>query len=220
MKNNNTIKIVLADDHALVRTAFRNLVNEFPQMNVVAEASDGNELLNIYNEYDPDVIISDIAMRNLTGLEAVRRIKEKDKNVKALFLSLYADINSMCEALFCGGLGLISKSISLDKFISAIEAVYRGEYFFFCNNEIVNIDELLKRYEAFYSDKDPSEILKSSKEYEVLSYVIRGYQSKEIADIMFLSRKSVDSYRSSLLKKFNVSSTVELLREAYLRNLI
>ncbi|MGE5410214.1 MAG: response regulator transcription factor [Clostridiales bacterium] len=220
MKNSNTIKVALADDHLLVRSAFRNLVNEFPQMNVVAEASDGEELMDIYFRYEPDVIVSDIAMRNLTGLEAVRRIKEKDKNVKALFLSLYADINFMCEALYCGGLGLVSKSISLDKFISAIEAVYRGEYFFFCDNEIVNIDELLKRFESFYRDKDPSEILKSSKEYEVLSYVIRGYQSKEIADIMFLSRKSVDSYRSSLLKKFNVSSTVELLREAYLRNLI
>jgi DNA-binding NarL/FixJ family response regulator len=220
MKNSNTIKVVLADDHVLVRTAFRNLINEFPQMNVVAEAKDGEELIDSYFKYEPDVIVSDIAMRNLTGLEAVRRIKGKDKSVKALFLSLYADINFMCEALYCGGLGLISKNISLDKFISAIEAVYQGEYYFFCDNKKINIDDLLKRYEEFISEKDPIKIMKSSKEYEVLSYVIRGYQSKEIADIMFLSRKSVDSYRSSLLKKFNVSSTVELLREAYLRNLI
>lgn len=124
------INIILADDHVLVRTALKELLDGISFIDVIDEAADGIELIKAYFRLKPDVVVTDIFMPNLNGIEAVRRIKKEDITVKVLFLSAYDNEEYIYEALISGALGFVNKSISLDNLLNAIKKISRGEKYY------------------------------------------------------------------------------------------
>ena len=130
MKNKFTIKVLVVDDHKLFRTGVVRLLRDRPNIFVVAEAENGEELLNKYFNAKPDVVLVDIAMPKMSGLEAVSLVREKDQNVKALFLSMYDGDEYVYQVLKSGGMGLVNKNILEGELAYAIEQVYIGEKYF------------------------------------------------------------------------------------------
>ena len=210
MKNKFTIKVLVVDDHKLFRTGVVRLLRDRPNIFVVAEAENGEELLNKYFNAKPDVVLVDIAMPKMSGLEAVSLVREKDQNVKALFLSMYDGDEYVYQVLKSGGTGLVNKNILEGELAYAIEQVYIGEKYFGSKWTEDTLQGLIKEYESNIAPKSASEKL-TYREEEVLKYINKGYTSAEIANKLKLSKKTVDFYRSNIMRKFNLSGPNELI---------
>jgi DNA-binding NarL/FixJ family response regulator len=209
------IKVLLADDHNLFRTGVIKLLKEQENIIVIGEASNGNELFTKYFELSPDVILVDIAMPEMSGPEAVIRIKKEDPGVKALFLSMYEGEEYIYRVLKSGGHGLINKSIMEDELIRAIEKVNEGEKYFEDNWDEARLLKLIEEFESGKkSSTDQQEIKLNYREEQILKLLHDGLSSREMAEKLNLSKKTVDFYRSCLMKKLNLKSPSDLIRVA------
>jgi two-component system response regulator NreC len=211
MEKNHSIKILIADDHNLFRAGIVKLLEGHPEIKVVGQATNGQELINEYFALSPNLLLVDIAMPGKTGLQAVSIIKEKDPLVKALFLSMYEGDEYIYKAIKSGGLGLINKSILEAELIFAIEQIYDGKRYFPGKSD-ENLEKIIKDFES--GDKIKSlnrEENLSYRERQVLAFIKEGLSSNDIANKLKLSRRTIDYYRSCLLQKFNLKSAVELI---------
>ena len=220
MRENEIIKVLIADDHNLFRSGIIRLLKEHKHIQILGEAENGDELIRKYFELSPDLILADIAMPVLTGLEAVRKIKEKDPDAKALFLSMHEGDEYIYKAVKSGGSGLINKSILESELIFAIESVYYGNKYF---RRKADEESLKKLVSEFESNKENlltnREENINYREIQILELLKQGLTSQEIADRLELSRKTIDFYRSGLMKKFNLKSAADLVRFAINFNL-
>ena len=208
MKNSNKIKILVADDHNLFRISFVKLLQEFPTIDVIGEAANGQELIRVYFDLYPDLLLVDIAMPGMTGLEAVARIKEKDPGVKALFLSMYEGDEYIYKAIKSGGMGLINKSSLESELIYAIELVYEGKKYFLGRSNTESLDKITKEFESGEKIKLNLEENLNYRERQILDLLKEGITSQQMADRLGLSRRTIDFYRSCLMQKFNLQSAV------------
>jgi len=191
-------RIVLADDHALIREGLRRLIEGDAGLEVVGEAGDGLELLAVIEELRPDLAIVDISMPNLRGVEAVRRIKSSHPEVKVLILSMYREYQH--QALAAGADGYLLKEDAPRELFSAIECVRQGKIF---------LSTRLNQGERCLPEQ--GEAL-SVREREVLKLIVEGKPNKEIAEDLCISVRTVESHRASILTKLNVKSAAELVR--------
>jgi DNA-binding NarL/FixJ family response regulator len=207
------IRILLADDHAVVRQGFRLILNQEPDMEVVAEAGDGAETVRLALELKPTVIIMDIAMPRVNGVEATRRIVENCPDLKILILSMHKDSVYVRETLRAGAKGyLLKESIDHD-LLRAIRAVARGDGFL--SPEISGT--VLEDYQQQVAD--PFDLL-SAREREVLQMLAEGKVAKEIATALEISVYTVDAHRGRIMKKLGLHSSTEIVRFAMRRGLI
>jgi two-component system, NarL family, response regulator NreC len=215
MKENLSIKVLVADDHNLFRAGIIKLLKGYPNISILGEAENGDEMIQKYFELLPDLALVDIAMPGITGLEAVARIKEKDPLVKALFLSMYEGEEFIYKVLKSGGRGLINKSILETELIYAIERVYNGEKYFRGKWDDASLDKLILEFE---SSKSLTILNKEEninyREEQILKFLRLGLGSQEMADKLSLSKKTIDFYRSCLMRKFNLKSAADLVRFA------
>jgi DNA-binding NarL/FixJ family response regulator len=208
------IKILIADDHKLFRSGIVKLLGDQPNIFVIGEAENGAQLVEKYFELLPDIVLTDIAMPNMSGLEAVATIKKKDPGLKALFLSMYDSDEYIYKAFKSGGTGLVNKNILEGELHYAIEKVYNGEKYF---RGKLKEDDLKKLIEEFESNKELSSIPINEityREEQILKLLNEGLSSKEMAERLNLSKKTIDFYRSNLMRKFNLRSSVDLIRFA------
>ena len=216
MKNNTNIKVLLADDHHLIRAGIIKLLKGYSHINVVGEAGNGIELLKKYFELSPDILIVDIAMPEMTGTEAITKIKEKDGAVKALFLSMYEGEEYIYKVLKCGGKGLINKSILEEELIFAIEKVFSGEQYFPGNWDAISLNKLIEEFESVRkAENEASEGMLNYRELQILNLLNEGLNSKGMAEKLNLSKKTIDFYRSCLMKKLNLKTPADLVRFAF-----
>ncbi len=216
MKQNQIIKTLVADDHNLFRAGIIKLLNEHPRIQVVGEATDGEQMIQEYFNITPDLLLVDIAMPGMTGLEAVLKIKEKEPSVKALFLSMYEGDEYIYKAIKSGGSGLINKSALEDELIRAIETVYSGRRYFPTKPGDESLEELIKEFESNQNQKMMNlEVNLNYREHQVLDLLKQGFTSQQMADELGLSRRTIDFYRSSLMQKFNLKSAADLLRFSF-----
>ncbi|MGE5680097.1 MAG: response regulator [Bacillota bacterium] len=215
------IRIMLADDHNLVRNGIVSLLENCPGIYIVGEASNGREVVTKYFEYRPDVLVTDISMPVLTGIEAAEKIRARDKSAKILFLSVNDSEEYIYKALKVGALGLVNKTIAKGELIFAIETVNSGEKYF---GNIYSEEKLEEIYDKYKEKKEVISITESInltyKELEILKFICEGMQSSEIADKLCFSKKTIDGYRSSIMRKFNVSSTSQLIRYVYVNKIL
>lgn len=211
MEKNHRIKILIADDHNLFRAGIVKLLEENSDIDVIGQAINGLELIDKYFALSPNLLLVDIAMPAMTGLEAVLSIKEKDPSVKALFLSMYEGDEYIYKAIKSGGMGLINKSILETELIYAIEKVFDGRKYFPGKSD-ENLEKIIKDFESGDKIKllNREENL-SYRERQVLELVKEGLSSQDIAKKLDLSKKTIDYYRSRLLQKFNLKSAAELV---------
>ena len=207
------IRILLADDHTVVRQGFRLILNQEPDMEVIAEAGDGVETVQLAVELKPTVVIMDIAMPKVNGLEATRRIMEKSPDSKILILSMHKDSVYVRETLRAGAKGYILKESIDQDLLRAIRAVAQGDGFL--SPEISAT--VLEDYQQ--QAVDPIDLL-TAREREVLQLLAEGKVAKEIATALDVSVYTVDAHRGRIMKKLGLHSSTEIVRFAMRRGLI
>jgi DNA-binding NarL/FixJ family response regulator len=204
------IRIIIADDHAMVRAGIRALLDRQPEMEVLAEASNGREALGLIRHHQPDVVLMDIEMPELNGLEAVRQLANESTKIRPLILSMYADEEHVWRALQAGAAGYLVKGGSLAELELAIRAVARGETYL---SPVVSkpvIDEYLRGARG-----EPSARQKlTPRQREILQMIAEGRNTKQIALSLDISVKTVESHRAQLMKRLEARDVATLVRHA------
>lgn len=207
---NQVIKILVADDHTLFRQGVIRLLEDNKDFSVIAEAENGSELIVKYFNTYPDIILTDIAMPELTGIQAVQEILKRDRNAKALFLSMYDAGEYVYKVIKSGGMGLVNKNILEEELFLAIDNVWKGNKYFGSKWTEKEIEKLIYDYENKLDDNPSINIELNFREEQILQLIIEGATSKDIAEDMQLSKKTIDYYRSNLLRRFNIKTQIEL----------
>jgi len=212
------IRILLADDHNVLREGMRLLLERQPGFEVVGEASDGRETLSLVDDQHPDVVVMDIAMPNLNGIEATRRITEKSSRIGVVILSMHHDESYVIRSLKAGARAYLLKDALKTELVTAIQAVAQGRSFFSPKiSQILQEDyvQALGRKGA----EDSYDLL-TDREHEILQLIAEGKTNKEIANLLHLSLHTVDTHRTHILQKLNLHSVPELILYAVRKGII
>jgi DNA-binding NarL/FixJ family response regulator len=207
-------KILLADDHVMFRRGIRSIIQGMDSVEVVGEASDGLELLRLLREAPPHLVIMDISMPNLRGLEATREIKVIDPEVKVLILTMHKDREYLYHALTAGAEGYLLKEDADVELISAIETLRKGGTFI---SPLLSTQMADIFVEKFRSGGDPlaaPEEPLTVREREIIKLIAEGKSSKEIGELLFISSRTVQHHRANIMKKLSVRKTADLIKYA------
>jgi len=206
------ISVFIADDHAVVRDGLRLLLEAQADMKVVGDAADGRQTVRFVRQLCPDVVIMDIAMPELNGIGATRQIREFCPSTQVVILSMYATTEHIFQALQAGALGYLLKESAAVEVVNAVRAVHAGRRYLCQKIDEIMIDRYI-RYRQTSKLKSPIESL-SPREREILQLVVEGKSSAEIAIILSLSQKTVETYRSRLMQKLNIKDIPSLVKFA------
>lgn len=210
-------RVLLADDHALVRRGVRLILDNEPDLRVVAEASDGAEAVAMARSCEPDLAILDIAMPRLTGLQAARELSRVQPDLPILILTMHDNEQFFFEALKVGAAGYVLKSVADRDLIEGCRAALRGEPFLYHGA----VSALIRNYlDRSRSGEEPTESPITPREEQILKLVAEGHSSKQIAKLLYISVKTVERHRANLLQKLGLRDRVELTRYAIRAGLI
>src|SRR5260370_42099872 len=212
------IRILLADDHTVVRDGLRVLLERQPGFEIVAEAADGVEALRLCEENCPDIVLMDIAMPSLNGIEATRRILSKCPRAGVLILSMHYDESYILRSLKAGARGYLVKDTAKNDLIDGIRAVAEGRSFFSPKVSRILQDDHMRQLEA--KGLDDSYDLLTDREREILQLVAEGKTNKEIANLLNISPYTIDTHRTHILQKLNLHSAPELILCAVRKRII
>jgi len=204
------IKIVLADDHQIVREGLRTILNREPDLEVVAEADDGRTTVRLARELRPQVVIMDIAMPDLNGIEATRQILAECAGVKVIALSMHSDRQFVINMLKAGASGYLLKDCALEELIRAIRAVMRNQTYLSPAISDVVVKDLMQGV----SQGDSAFTLLTAREREVLQLLAEGKSTQKIADSLHVSVKTVETHRQQIMRKLEIHSVAELTKYA------
>jgi len=205
------IKVLIADDHTILRQGIKALLDNQAEIEVIGEAKDGREALTLIERLLPDVVLMDIAMPGLNGLEATRRIKKKFPEIKVLVLTMYTNEEYVFQILNAGANGYLVKETAFQDLISAIKAVYRDEAFMSpsISKKVIN------RYTQRVRDaNDTTSDILTTREREILQLIAEGSSSKKIAEALFISPKTVETHRTHIMDKLNIHNRTDLIKYA------
>ena len=211
------IRILLADDHALVRRGVRLILDNEPGLQVVAEAGDGAEAVALARQVEIDLAILDVAMPRMTGLQAARELSRSRMPPRILMLSMYDNEQYFFESLRAGASGYVLKSVADQDLVEACRAAMRGESFLYPGAMSVLVRNYLERLRR--GERVPAHVL-TPREDEVLKLIAEGSSSKEIAEALTISLKTVERHRSNILAKLGMRDRTELTRYAIRAGLI
>ena len=217
MNTGPAIRILLADDHALVRRGVRLILDNEPGLRVVAEAGDGAEAVAMARQVDVDLAILDVAMPRMTGLQAARELSRSRVSPRILMLSMYDNEQYFFESLRAGASGYVLKSVADQDLVEACRAAMRGESFLYPGAMSVLVRNYLERLRR--GERVPAHVL-TPREDEVLKLIAEGSSSKEIAESLTISLKTVERHRSNILAKLGMRDRTELTRYAIRAGLI
>ena len=204
-------RIVLADDHTIVRQGIKRMIQEKADLTVVGEASDGIELLSLLKLLDADLVILDISMPNLRGIEATRELKRIFPDVKVLILTMYKDKELLHHAISSGADGYVLKEDTDKELHTAIEKVRKGKVYISprLSGGLTNASAQIRR-NLF---KPPLELL-TEREMEILRLIAEGKSNKEIATLLFISIRTVQNHRANIMSKLDIKKTADLVKYA------
>lgn len=211
------IRILVADDHAILRAGITALLRLYPDLEIVGEAADGQEALGKAQALQPDVVVMDIGMPGMDGLAATREIAGACPNTKVLILTQHENREYVLPALKVGASGYVLKRAPDDSLIEAIREVYAGGTYLDPRVSDVLVDDV--RRQAAGTPEDPYDAL-TEREREVLVLLARGRTYQEVADALFISVKTVEFHRANLTRKLGISNRAELTRFALQRRLL
>ncbi|MFI5937384.1 response regulator [Actinoplanes sp. NPDC051494] len=212
-----TTRILLADDHALVRRGVRLILDNEPDLSVIAEAADGAEAVQLARVDPPDLAILDIAMPRMTGLQAARELSRRHPDLRILFLTMYDNEQYFFEALRVGAAGYVLKSAADRDLVEACHAAMRDEPFLYPGAVTTLVRDYLAR--ARDGADIPARAV-TDREEEVLKLVAEGHSTREIAELLYISHKTVERHRSNILQKLGLRDRLELTRYAIRAGLI
>ena len=209
--------IVLADDHVLFRSGVRKILEEMGY-EVIGEANDGVELLNLVKKNPPGLVILDISMPNLRGIDAAKEIKAANRDIKVLILTMHRDQDYLSQAIAAGADGYLLKSDADAELFSAIETLRRGNTYISPRLTEDMAGHLTRAWRGKqpFAESDPL----TTREREILKLIAEGHPNKGIADILFLSVRTVENHRANIMRKLNISTTAGIVRYAILKGYI
>jgi DNA-binding NarL/FixJ family response regulator len=211
----SSIRVVLADDHALVRAGMRSLLNGMSRVEVVGEAASGEEALELAARERPDVVLMDIAMKGITGLDAAARMRERQPEVRVVILSMHAGEEYVLQALRAGAVGYLLKDAATGELELAIRSVMRGESWF---SPAVS-RQVVEGYVQRVGGESAAEVL-TARQREVLRLVAGGKSTKEIAFDLNLSVKTVETHRAQIMERLGIRDVAGLVRYALRTGLV
>lgn len=210
--------MLLADDHAVLRQALRLLLEMHDEVEVVGDVADGREAVEAVARLQPDVVLMDLAMPGLNGVEATRQITQRLRGVRVLILTGYADDERILEALRAGALGYVIKRSDINELLLAIQSVYRGNpYFSAAISEGRSPVELLIQAQ---SGRPGAGDTLTPREREILQLVAEGHANQSIAEQLFLSVKTVEAHKAHIMAKLGAQKTTDLIRYALRKGII
>ena len=199
--------IILVDDHAVVRAGVRRLLEQQPLFEVIGEAESGEKAYQLFGELKPDVMVMDLSMPGMGGLEAIRRILMRNEKAKILVLSMHEDLSFANQALKLGAKGYLTKNTLADDLVKSIETVTQGDVFL--------SDEIAKKMamKSISGNQDPVHEL-SAREFEIFRLLAEGFDIDAIASTLNISSKTVSNYQTMIKQKLNINTPIELIRYA------
>lgn len=211
------LRILLADDHTILRDGIRSLIEDEPDMEVVGEAEDGITVVKLADSLKPDVILMDLAMPLLNGLEATRQIRKNQPGAKILILTMHENEEYIRQVLAAGAMGYILKDAAARELLGAIRSVHKGEVVLSPAITRLIVTDYLRWGDL--SAQEPSDGL-TDRERQILQLIAEGYPNKQIADILSISIKTVQAHRLNLMKKLDLHDRGELIKYAIQKKII
>ncbi len=214
MIKSKTIKVIVVDDHELFRGGLKLAFSTVDDIDLVAEASGGEEFLEIMGTVNFDVVLMDIKMKGISGIETIGKAIKKDPSLKVIVLSTFGEEEFLHQVIFIGAKGFLIKNVDKNTLIRAIKSVYQGQNYF--------SPELLPYFTQKYlgNENNDNNILLTKREREVLQLIGEGYSNAEIAEKLFISIRTVDSHKTNLISKTGSKNIVSLLVYAIKNNLV
>ncbi len=209
------IKILMVDDHALLRDGIRALLGLHEDIEIVGEASEGKEAIEKVRELLPEVVVMDIAMPGMDGLEATRRIMKQNPKIKVLVLTQHDNKEYILSAIKAGAAGYVPKRALGSELVSAIRTVHKGDSFLYPSAAAALIEDYLQQAER----GEPYDRL-TAREREILKLIADGNTSREIAEMLFLSLKTVLGHRTKIMGKLDIHNRTELIKYAMRKGLV
>ncbi len=208
------IRVLLADDHQLVRNGIRNLLEDEKEIEVIGEVSNGQEALEAVSRLLPDLLIIDIRMPVMNGLDATRKLTASGLPTRALILSMHDDEDYILQSIDCGAAGYLLKDTSKEEFMKAIKVIYNGEKYFSGDVSKVLVSNYLNVKEKKSPQVDtPQQYDITKREKQILGMIAQGAGNKEIAEQLGKSVRTIETHRFNIMKKLRVSNVVELLKK-------
>ena len=205
-------RIVVADDHVIFRQGIKRIIEAVPDLIIVGEAGDGLELLELLKNTEPDLVIMDISMPNLRGLEAAREIKAINPDLKVLFLTMHREKEYLHHAMAAGAEGYMLKEDADTELFSAINAIRQGGTYVSPLLSPQLTDLLVQKYRSPGADPDQDPL--TTREKEIVKLIAEGKSGTEIARLLFISVRTVQHHRANILRKLNLKKTADLIKYA------
>jgi len=202
-----SIRILIGDDHGVMRAGLRAMLEGEPTVEVVGEAADGEAVMYLAGELLPDIVLLDIGMPGLDGIEVTRRLSKLLPQIQVLILTVYEDESLLREAIRAGASGYVVKRAAEEELIAAIQAVSRGDMYI--HPALTRL--LVKDLSPSINPKKGALETLTPRESEVMGYIVRGYTNRQIAETLFISMRTVEGHRASLLGKLGLKNRVELV---------
>ena len=212
------IRILLADDHTVVRKGLRLLLESQPEFEVIADACDGRETIALAEQHQPDVVVLDVAMPILNGIEAARQISAKLPNTAIVFLSMHSDESYVLKALKSGARAYLLKDSAEYDLIAAIKAVSEGKAFFSPAISKMLVEDYVRQMRE--RDVEDSYELLTTREREILQLLAEGKSNKDVASLLNLSLYTVETHRGNIFQKLNLHNCAELILYAIRKGVI
>ena len=212
------IRVLVVDDHTIVRDGICALLRLAGDIEVVGEAANGREALELVRKFIPDVMLIDIAMPNMNGLEATRHIRKEFPRVKVLVLTQYDDKEHVFGAIEAGASGFISKTAASSELVSGIRSVYQGDSFLSPSAARILVEDY-QQEASIRKEQDPYKQL-TDREREILKLLAEGYTTREIADMLVISVKTVDGHKTNLMSKLDIHNRTDLVKYALRKSII
>ena len=207
------LKVLLADDHKLLRAGLKLLLQRNPDLTVVGEAADGEQTLQLFQQLEPDLLLLDLSMPKMDGLDCLREIKSRWPDAKVIVLTMHEDENYIKQAMQAGAAAYVHKSAADTDLFKAIDAVQAGQLYLSQQDSSLLLHVLLKQDPAPVDNQAPY-VLLSPREREVLRLIAHGYSMAEVAERLSLSIKTVDTYKTRLMEKLGTTRKSELVSYA------
>lgn len=211
-----TIKVIIVDDHKLVTDCISLFLKGAREIEVIGVTHSGKDTLSILKKEKPEVVLVDITMPEMSGIQLTEAIKKKYPGIKILILSMHSDYNNISDAIDAGADGYVPKDVSSEELVEAIVTVSKGKNFFHSTIS----DEIVKNYASKRQQNDNILPQLTRRELEVLQLFAEGFNNSEIADKLFLSVRTIESHKNHILQKTNMKNSVELIKFAIKNKII
>lgn len=203
------IRIIIADDHELYRDGFRSMLTRLPELELLGEATDGEELLQLTAEVQPDVVVTDIKMPRMDGIEATRHIKKEFPSINVIALSMFDDESLIIDMLEAGAKGYLLKNAHKEEIVEAVKTVFKNDVYY-CNQTTIKLAQLIAS-SKFNPYRKKARPVFSEREVQVIEQLIEGLSSKQIGEKLGLKQRTIESYREKIMEKMGVNNVAGVI---------